>query len=166
MLLHSEEGQTRGPASRGSSAGGPGAFAADQGWSSTSPTPSSPSSIASRWPMRSTCAKVFFGGFRWSHLLHLMSCWAQGRGHIWRVHLWKHMDTCSIRYKGYREMCFVCCNIWIERAGQKEPLDTAPQGLIPWLFLVSGGGRVHRGGAARQISLKCVNETRVDCLPR
>jgi hypothetical protein len=56
------------------------------------------------------------------------------------VHLWKHMDTCSIRYKGYREMCFVCCNIWIERAGQKEPLDTAPQGLIPWLFLVSGGG--------------------------
>jgi hypothetical protein len=55
MLLHSEEGQTRGPASRGSSAGGPGAFAADQGWSSTSP--SSPSSMQ-QWQVDGLCVNV------------------------------------------------------------------------------------------------------------
>jgi hypothetical protein len=36
-----------------------------------------------------------------------MSCWAQGKEHIWMVHLWKHMDTWSIKHKCSREMCFV-----------------------------------------------------------
>jgi hypothetical protein len=55
----------------------------------------------------STCAKVCFWWLPWYQLLHLMSCWAQGKEHIWMVHLWKHMDTWSIKHKCSREMCFV-----------------------------------------------------------
>ena len=51
------------------------------------------------------------GRYRCYVLLHLMSCWAQGREQIWMVHLWKHMDTCSSMHKCNREMCFVYCDM-------------------------------------------------------